>query len=88
MEIQYFFSPTCTICDTQKIILAKLETELNIPISNFNIFTDLDKALRFGINSAPAISLLVEGRSVEVMTGFQSREHIANRIEYWRSFLN
>lgn len=88
MEIQYFFSPTCSICDQQKVILAEIEKKDRIPVSNYNIFTDLDRALLFGIKSAPALALLIEGKSVEILTGFQSGDRLRDRIKYWREFIS
>ena len=88
MEIQYFFSPTRSICDHQKVILAEIEKKDKIPVSNYNIFTDLDRALLFGIKSAPALALLIEGKSVEILTGFQSGDHLRDWIKYWREFIS
>jgi thioredoxin-like negative regulator of GroEL len=83
-SIRYFYSPTCKICDHQKIILSDLERDNAVPIENYNIFTDLDKALSHGINSSPAMAILFEGRTVEVLTGFQERRVIEEKLAHWR----
>ena len=83
-SIRYFYSPTCKICDHQKIVLSELEAETNIPVENYNIFTDLDKALSHGINSSPAMAILFDGRTVEVLTGFQEKKIITQRLDHWR----
>lgn len=88
MKIEYFFSPTCSICDHQKEILSQIKDDLGITVNNYNIFTDLDKALLLGIKSAPSLAFLLEGKSVEILTGFQSSEFLRERIQYWNAFLD
>ena len=88
MKIEYFFSPSCSICDSQKEILSDIEIDLGIPVNNNNIFTDLDKALLLGIKSAPALAFVLEGKSVEILSGFQSGAYLRERIAYWLEFLN
>jgi len=87
LKIHYFYSPTCSICETQKEILSELAKETNIPVSTSNIFVDLDKALLLGIKSAPAMAILMDGKSVEILNGFQSSKHISSRLDYWRDIL-
>ena len=84
-NIRYFYSPTCTICDRQKEILGQLTTEDGIAYEDFNIFTDLDKALALGIHSAPAMAIMYENKSIEILTGFQEIKIIRERISHWLS---
>ena len=84
-NIRYFYSPTCTICDRQKEILGQLAVEDDISFEDYNIFTDLDKALFLGIHSAPAMAIIYENKSVEILTGYQELNTIRERLSHWLS---
>lgn len=84
-NISYFYSPTCSICDRQKEILGQLAAEDDISFEDYNIFTDLDKALSLGVHSAPAMAIIYENKSVEILTGFQELKTIRERLSHWLS---
>lgn len=85
MELLYFYSPTCRICDRQREILGQLQSDARLPYKAFNIITDLDKALGLGIRSAPALAIAYEGRALEILTGFQAAENIIARLAHWQT---
>ena len=81
IKIVYFTSPGCSICVNQTAILNDLKSELNIEIENHLITTAFDKALTYGVKSAPAMVFLSDGRPQVVKTGFHSKNQIKEIVE-------
>lgn len=81
LKIVYFTSPGCSICLNQTAILNELKSELNIEVENHLITAAFDKALTYGVISAPAIVFLYDERPQVVKTGFHSKEQIREIIE-------
>ena len=81
IKIVYFTSPGCSICTNQTVILNELKSELNIEIEYHLITTAFDKALTYGVKSAPAMAFLYNERPQVVKTGFHSKEQIRKIVE-------
>jgi predicted DsbA family dithiol-disulfide isomerase len=88
IKIVYFSSPDCSICVNQTSILKDLQSEMQLDVENHLITTAFDKALTYGIKSAPAIVFLHDNRPQVVKTGFQSKEQIKEIIEMITSNIN
>lgn len=83
-KIVYFTSPGCSICANQAAILDQLKKEMDIEIESHLITSAFDKALTFGVKSAPAMVFLQENRPRFIKTGFQSKiqvKEVINKIE-------
>lgn len=81
LKIIYFTSPGCSICVKQTSILDEIQSEKNIEIENYLITTAFDKALAFGVKSAPSMVFLSNGKNQIIKTGFQSKNYILEIIE-------
>jgi len=81
IKIVYFTSPSCSICVNQTAILNELKSELNIEIENNLITSAFDKALSYGVKSAPAMVFIYDKRPHTVKTGFHSKGQIKEIIE-------
>ena len=81
IKIIYFTSPGCSICVHQTSILNEIQSKTNIEIENHLITTAFDKALSFGVKSAPSMVFLYKGKIQLIKTGFQSKVNILDVIE-------
>ena len=81
IKIIYFTSPGCSICVNQTNILNELESELNIEVKNHLITTAFDKALSYGVQSAPAMVFIYDERPQVVKTGFHSKDQVKEIIK-------
>lgn len=81
LKIIYFISPGCSICTNQSLILNELESEMDIKIENHLITSAFDKALTYGVKSAPALVFLYAEKPKIVKTGFQSKEKLKEIIK-------
>jgi|AVFP01.1.fsa_nt_gi thioredoxin-like negative regulator of GroEL len=88
LHLEYFFSPTCSICDTQKLVLKSLNQNTNITYSNYNIFSDMDKALQRGVKSAPTLAIVADNKTLALLTGFQDEHKLLEHIRHWENILS
>ena len=79
-KIIYFTSPGCSICVNQTAILNEIKSETGIEVENHLITTAFDKALKYGVKSAPAMVFLYEDRPHAVKTGFHSKQNLEEII--------
>ena len=81
IKIVYFNSPGCSICVNQTVILNELKSELKIEVENHLITTAFDKALTYGVKSAPAMVFIYNESPQIVKTGFHSKDQIKHIIK-------
>ncbi len=81
IKIIYFTSPGCSICVHQTAILNEIQSENNIEVDNHLITTAFDKALTYGVKSAPTMVFLYDEKPQVVKTGFHSKIQIKKTIE-------
>ena len=81
IKIVYFTNPGCSICVNQTAILNEIESETNIEIDNHLITTAFDKALTYGVKSAPAMVFLYDEKPQVVKTGFHTKNQIKEIVE-------
>ena len=81
IKIVYFTSPSCSICVHQTAILNEIKLETNIEVDNHLITTSFDKALTYGVNSAPTLVFLYDKKPQVVKTGFHTKSQIKEIIE-------
>jgi len=81
IKIVYFTSPGCSICVHQSAILNEIQSETNIGVDNQLITTAFDKALTYGVKSAPTMVFLYDEKPQVVKTGFHSKVQIQEIIE-------
>jgi predicted DsbA family dithiol-disulfide isomerase len=81
IKIVYFTSPDCSICVNQMAILNELNSEMDIEFDNHLITTAFDKALTYGIKSAPALVFLYDEKPQVVKTGFHTKHQIKEIID-------
>jgi len=81
IEIWHFSSPGCSICTTQVEVLKQIEHETGIPFRDMPITSHFEKALRLGVQSAPALVFIFENKAVTVKTGYQNRVKIIEIID-------
>ena len=80
-KIIYFTSPGCSICTNQTVILNQIQSEKNIEIENHLITTAFDKALGYGVKSAPTLVFLYDNKPQVIKTGFQSKNQISEILQ-------
>jgi len=80
IQILFFTSPDCSICDNQDRILQQLTDTGMINYHNHLITTAFDLALRYGVKSAPTLVYLLDERPVKVSPGFQSNQAIMTTL--------
>ncbi len=81
LVIWHFSSPTCSICTTQVEVLKEIENNTGIPFRDMPITSHFEKALRLGVQSAPALAFITDDKAVAVKTGFQNSAKIMETIE-------
>ena len=81
IKIVYFTSPGCSICVHQTAILNEIQSETNIDVDNHLITTAFDKALTYGVKSAPTMVFLYDEKPQVVKTGFHSKMQIKEIID-------
>ena len=81
IKIVYFTSPGCSICVHQTAILNEIQSETNIDVDNHLITTAFDKALTYGVKSAPTMVFLYDEKPQVVKTGFHSKIQIKEIID-------
>jgi len=81
LRIIYFTSPGCSVCVHQTAVLNEIESEIDIEIENHLITTAFDKALSFGVKSAPAMVFVQDGRTQLIKTGFVEKSKIRDIYE-------
>lgn len=80
LKLIYFTSPGCSICVNQAAILSQIQSEINIEVEN-HLITTFDKALSFGVKSAPTLVFFTEGKPQVIKSGFQSKNQISEIIQ-------
>ena len=81
IKIVYFTSPGCSICVHQTAILNEIQSETNIDVDNHLITTAFDKALTYGVKSAPTMVFLYDEKPQVVKTEFHSKIQIKEIID-------
>ncbi|MEE0931403.1 MAG: thioredoxin [Acutalibacteraceae bacterium] len=80
-----FWAVWCGPCQMQAPVIEELAKEFNdVTIGKVNVDEQQELALEYGISSIPTIILFKNGKSVDTLIGYQSKESLINLIEKYR----
>ncbi len=78
-----FWAPWCGPCKQIAPILVDLSKELGdkVQVTKVDVDTNAELASRFNIRAIPTLLLFKDGRVVETIVGFTSKEALKNKIQ-------
>lgn len=75
-----FYAPWCGPCRTQMTILEQSKENLDIPIYKFNIESDRQFAMTYGVRSIPTLKVFNEGEVQKTHTGVMMESQLKTFI--------
>ncbi len=80
-----FWAVWCGPCQMQAPIIEELAKELDdVTVGKVNVDEQQELAVEYGISSIPTIILFKNGKVVDTLVGYQSKESLINLIEKYR----
>jgi thioredoxin 1 len=76
-----FWAPWCGPCKMIAPVLEELDKEVNsLKIAKVNVDDNPESASRFGVMSIPTLILFKDGKPVDKVVGFQSKDALKNVV--------
>ncbi|OAB38705.1 hypothetical protein PMSD_06735 [Paenibacillus macquariensis subsp. defensor] len=78
LNLVYFWGPQCSVCRTLKPIIEQLDQEIGeqLNIVSFNLAGNLKTSIKYRIMSVPVLMIFKDGKPVEKLNGFHSKEEL------------
>lgn len=76
LNLVYFWGPQCSVCKILKPVIEELDKEIDdqINIVSFNLAGNLKTSIRYKIMSVPVLAIFRDGKLIDKLNGFQTKE--------------
>ena len=86
-EIIQFVSETCSSCKIQRNVLNIIKNQYpEIILTDIDIFSSYDQALKYGVKGAPTLVFLEDDRAIKTHYGFQKEQQVKKWMELFGWF--
>ena len=79
-SILYFFTPVCSVCKSQTLIIDKLKNDIDF-VGKIDLMKYTDAAKEFGILGTPTIALMSGNQISEILVGLQKYNFLKQKFE-------
>lgn len=79
--VLYFNDDACSICYTEKNVVAELDQQIGDKLPIFEVTSDLTD--KFGVSSMPSVVLIKDGQKVDQFNKYLDIDQIKTVIHYY-----